>query len=100
MPGVMWLPVSMSDVNNNAVGPSSLIETYCVFRPGPTAFMGTGIATAWQPHWASRPGTAGTGVRVSLGNALVLDWKTGLLYTTTSCVQNDAHHEHAAATWY
>ena len=31
--------------------------------------MGTGIAAAWQPHWASRPVTASTGVRVSLGNS-------------------------------
>ena len=36
MPGVVWLPVSMSDVNNNAVGPSSLaVRPTVYFVQGP-----------------------------------------------------------------
>ena len=74
MPGVMWLPVSMSDVNNNAVGPSSLTVR-------PTMYFVQGPQRLWvlesQLH-GSRTGLPGQALPVLglgsvLGISLVLD---------------------------
>ena len=87
----------------NVVGPSSLTVR-------PTVYFVQGPQRVWalesQLH-DSRTGLPAQALPVLgsgsvLGIPLVLDWKIGLLYTMTSCVQKDrdAHHEHAAATWY
>ena len=98
MPGVMWLPVSMSDVDNDykEVGPASLtVRPTVYFVQGPQRLWALeSQSSAWQPHWASRPGTASTGVRVSLGNS-----PSPRLEDTPSTVHHDVLHTKRCTPW-
>ena len=84
MPGVMWLPASMSDVNNyyKVVGPSSLtVRPKVHFVQGPQRLWALESQLHGSSIGLSRPGTASTGARVSLGNSPSPTLDDGPIYT-------------------